>query len=245
MSRGYVWVLAICFCFVVSSCSPSFNSIRRVQQLEEGIENPVTKEELIEAINKYDSRATDLVQTQAQEGMWYKILGTKYLDEQMYGKALECFVKALEFYPNNANLYYYVGLSAGYVANSVFDADIVDLDSLEKSEQYYLNVSEKAYLKALDIQKDYHKAMYGLGVLYVFEFNRNEDAIPYLERFLEIQDTDVNGMFVLARAYYATLNFSKALDLYDKIIALNPGKEKVYEAQANKKIVLDAQYASQ
>ena len=85
--------------------------------------------------------------------------------------------------------------------------------------------------------------MYGIGVLYVFELDQPDSAIPYLERFLETQKRDSDAMFVLARAYYQTYQFDKAIVLYDKIISLDPNAEKTAEAKANKKVVLDAQYA--
>ena len=69
-------------------------------------------------------------------------------------------------------------------------------------------------------------------------------AVPYLERFLEVQTKDTNAMFVLARAYYTMYEFDKACALYDRIIEINPNPEKTAEAQANKKIVLDAQYSN-
>jgi len=229
--------------FVLSSCSPSYNSIKRMQKMEEGVDNPTTKEELAEALKKYDARAMDLVQTEAQEGVWYKILGTRYLDEQMYGKALESFQKALLYYPNNANLYYYVGICAGYMANTALDYNAKGTATVETTKQNYLDLSEKSYLQALSINPNYYRALYGIGVLYVFELNKNAEAIPYLERFLQTQTRDTNAMFVLARAYYSTYQFEKALELYDKIIEINPNKEKTSEAQSNKKIVLDAQYS--
>ena len=83
---------AVCMAVVLfASCSPSYNSVKRMQKLEEGVSNPTTKEELEEALRKYDARAMDLVLTEAQSGMWYKILGTRYLDERMYRKAYEAF----------------------------------------------------------------------------------------------------------------------------------------------------------
>ena len=66
---------------VCVSCGNSYNAIKRMQKMEEGVSSPTTKEELKEAIEKYDRRAIDLATTQAQEGVWYKILGTRYLDE--------------------------------------------------------------------------------------------------------------------------------------------------------------------
>ena len=237
-------ILVSVLIFISFSCSASYNSVKRMQKMEEGVDNPTTKEELTAAIKKYDERAMDLVLTESQEGIWYKILGTRYLDEQMYGKALEAFQKAVLYYPSNANLYYYIGLCAGYMANSVLDYQANGELSIESEKQNYLSLSESAYLRALSLNSSYYRAMYGIGVLYVFELNKNEEAIPYLEKFLEIQSKDTNGMFVLARAYYSTYQFQKAIDLYDKIITLNPNKEKVTKAQANKKIVLDAQYAN-
>ena len=67
--------------FAVLSCTPSYNTVKRMQKIEEGVHNPTTKEELQEAIKKFDARALDLATTEAQVGIWYKILGTRYLDQ--------------------------------------------------------------------------------------------------------------------------------------------------------------------
>lgn len=230
--------------FMTFSCAPSYNTIKRMQKIEEGVHNPTTKEELQEAIRKFDTRAMDLATTEAQVGIWYKILGTRYLDQQLYGKAFECFQKALTYYPDNANLYYYVAVCAGYLANSTldFDAKGNESPSIEK-RQNYLRLAEQAYIRALNINPKYYRAMYGLGVLYVFVLDESEKAIPHLERFLSVQVKDTNAMFVLARAYYTTYEFDKALELYDRIIELKPNPEKVKEAEANKKTVMDQKYS--
>ena len=75
----------------------------RLQKLEEGVSSPTTIEELKDAISKYESRVQDIQLAQTQIGIWYKILGTRYVDNKMYGEALDCFKKALEFYPDNQN----------------------------------------------------------------------------------------------------------------------------------------------
>ena len=235
----FALISLFCLSFVFVSCGPSYNSIKRMQKMEEGVGNPVTKEELSEAIKKYDERALDLVTTQAQEGMWYKILGTRYLDERMYGKALECFQRAIEFYPMNANLYYHVAVCAVYIANSQLDYSASGGAEASLKSGNYLKLSEKAYLRALEIDPKYYKAMYGIGVLYAFQTGEYEKGIPYLEKFLTVQTKDTNGMFVLARCYFATGEFQKAIDLYDKIIEIKPNSEKVSEAEANKKVCLD------
>lgn len=225
------------------SCSSSYNSVKRLQRMEEGVSNPTTKEELEEAIQKYDARAQDLALTEGQVGIWYKILGTRYLDQQMYGKALECFQNALTYYPDNANLYYYVGTCAGYMANASLDYEANGTTSESAIKKMnYLHLSENAYLQALEIDPNYYRALYGIGVLYVFELGENEKAIPYLERFLATQTKDTSAMFVLARAYYATYQFDKAVAMYDRIIELNPNEERVNDAKANKEQVLASQF---
>lgn len=210
--------------------------------MEEGVSSPTTKEELQEAIAKYDRRALDLVTTQSQEGIWWKILGTRYLDEGMYGKAYECFQKAVEFYPNNANLYFYLACCAVYIANSQKDWNVNAAGTTVQIKNRYLKISEESFLQALSISPKYYRAMYGLGVLYVFNLEEPEKAIPYLETFLETQTKDTDGMMVLARAYYTTREFDKAVSLYDRIIELHPNDEKVSQAEINKKLALDAQY---
>ena len=185
----------------------------------------------------------DLALTEGQIGIWYKILGTRYIDQQMYGKALECFQKALSYYPDNANLYYYVGSCAGHMANASLDFDAKGTSSDEAIKKMnYLRLAESSYLQALKINPNYYRVLYGLGILYVFEFGQGDKAIPYLEKFLSVQTRDTNAMFALAGAYYLTYQFDKAIELYDKIIELKPNDEKVKAAQENKKKCLELQY---
>ena len=239
-----ILTLAALTAAVFVSCTPSYKTVKRMQRMEENVGNPTTKEEYEEAIKKYEKRALDLSTAEAQTGIWYKILGTRYLDQQLYGKAFENFQKALAYYPDNANLYYYVGICAGYLANASldFEAKGSASESFQK-KQNYLRLAENAYLQALSINPKYYRSMYAIGVLYAFELNEPEKAIPHLERFLATQTKDINGMFVLARAYYMDYQFDKAVALYDRIIELKPNEEKVREAQANKKTVLDVQYS--
>ena len=94
-------------------CKKANKTIIRQQHLEEGVQNPTSIEELKDAIKKYQNRVADIQLAQSQIGIWHKILGTRYLDNKMYGEALKSFQTALEYYPQNQNLYYYVGLCAG------------------------------------------------------------------------------------------------------------------------------------
>ena len=83
--------------------------------------------------------------------------------------------------------------------------------------EHYFKLSENSYLRALELDITYTRPMYGLGILYVFELDRPNDAIGHLERYLQIQQSDTSAMFVLARAYFMIENFTKAAELYGRI----------------------------
>ncbi len=236
---------AVLFCTLfLTACAPTNNSIKRMQKLEENVSNPSSKEEIVEAIKKYEARAMDLTLAESQVGMWYKLLGTRYLEAGMYTKAFEAFQKAVYYYPDNANLYYYIAVSAGFIANSQLDYEAKgELDAATK-KMNYLKLAESAFLQALEINPRYYRAMYSLGVLYVFELDQCDKAIPYIETYLDTQKRDTEGMFLLANAYYQTYQFDKAIMLYDKIISINPDSQTTEKAKANKKVVYDAQFSN-
>ena len=221
------------------SCGVSNRSILRYQKLEEGVSNPTTVDELKDAIKKYGERAADIQLANGQIGIWYKILGTRYIDQKMYGEALKCFQEALKFYPDNQNLYYYVGVCAGYMSHSAMDFGASGSSEVKYN---YLKLAEEAYLRAISIEDRYVRALYGLGVLYVFELDEPEKAIPHLEKALTIDTKNIDAMFVLARAYYSTYEFDKSAQVYDKIIATTKSAQTKATAEENKKIVLDAAY---
>lgn len=229
----------IVVCSLFFSCNKNAQYVKRMQQVEEGTENPTSVEEIRAAIEQYETDIEDIIAKTQQTGVWWKLLGTRYLDNQQYGKALEAFQKAIEIYPANQNLYYYVGVSAGYLAEAALDYSV----SGDRSErERYLALAESAYMRALDIEPRYVRALYGLSVLYVFETGRAQDAIPYLEELLSIEKKHTDAMFVLARAYYVTEQYQKASDIYDLILKTTTDKKLIEDAERNKKVVLDALY---
>lgn len=226
---------------VLSSCGgTNAKTIKRMQQLEEGVSSPTTEAELKAAIQKYQTRVEDMVLANQQIGIWYKMLGSRYLDNQMYGEALEAFRMATTYYPANQNLYYYVAVCAGYMANQSLDYSATGSTAQKFN---YLKLAESAYLEALKIDSKYARALYGIGVLYIFELDEPGKAIPYLETLAEVEKRNVDGMFLLANAYYQTFEFEKAMAMYDKIISTTTSDEKKAQAEANKRQVLEAAYA--
>ncbi len=234
-------VSAAVLSLLFSGCNYSNKSLleKRIQKMEKYSGNPGNIEQIKAGIAQYDEEAEELVEKNAKIGIWYKILGTRYLDKKMYGEALKAFQSAVEMYPDNPNLYYYVGLCAGYVSHSALDFE--GRGATEKKANY-LKLSEEAFKQAVQIDGRYANALYALGVLYAFDLDNGPAAVEYLERFVEIETKNTDGMMVLARAYYMSYEFDKAADMYDRIISITKSAGRKAEAEANKKVVLDASY---
>ena len=232
-------VFSISLLALFTGCPKSNKTIIRYQKMEEKVDHPTSIEELKDAIAKYENRVADIQLAKQQIAIWYKMLGTRYVDAKMYGEALKCFQKALEFYPNNQNLYYWVGVCAGYMSHAAMDFSGTGSTQLRMN---YLKLAEDAYSRAIQIDDRFVRALYGLSVIYVFELGESQKAIPLLEKVMEIETKDFNAMFVLARAYYENYEFDKAVKIYDKIMSLTKAADIVNAAQDLKKQVLDASY---
>jgi tetratricopeptide (TPR) repeat protein len=114
--------------------------------------------------------------------------------------------------------------------------------SEEAGRMRYLAAAEEAYLRAVELDGAYLKPRYGLGVLYVFELDRPEEAVPHLKRCLEITRNDIDAMFVLARAFYMMGNYREAIELYDRIIILTMDERRQLEARENRQTVMEIIY---
>ncbi len=225
--------------FVLGRKNSARQKIKHLEALEAGVENPLTVEELEEAIAKNEARAEELLALQKQTGSWYKILAVKYIDGEMYGEALSALQKAVQYYPQNQNLFYYIGVSAGFMAKATLD---FNADGKTTERDNYLLLAESGYKRAVDLEPDYFRAIYGLAVLYVLEMNQPAKAVPLLEKALTIEEKNTEAMMLLGHAYYMTYDYEAAVAMYDKVIAADTSKERKEAAAANKKAVLDAMY---
>lgn len=173
----------------------------------------------IRGVEKLVEKTLDAVR---DEGTYWRLLGMKYMDYQMWGKAIEAFDEAVSIYPEHSVLLYNRGLSASQMALSV---------DTPESRMAYLLRSESGYRRALALDPKYSSPMYALAVLLVFELNRPAEAVPLLENFLKIERSDINGRFLLARVYLETGRASDALTLYDEIIRIAKDKSDVSKAE--------------
>ncbi len=226
-------IAAVCIGFMIQRNASRSGLAKRIAEL--GPENggtPSTIEGLREAIAIYENELNIYLSDVEKTGLYWKILSTRLHEKQMYGDALNALDRAIFYYPADPSLHNLKGVCSGQMAKASYD---------ESEKQRYYNLSEEAYLKAINLDQTYSRPYYGLGVLY--ELGRASEAVPYLERYVyQLRTYDIDGMFVLAGAYYASGESEKAIAVYDEIVSRTRNEERKNEARKNKQIILDGVY---
>jgi len=206
---------------------------KRIAELSPKGGPPETIEGLRKAIALYENQIERNVREGAQTGTYWKILAIRLADKKMHNEALEAFERAIYFNSEDPVIFYLTGVSAGNVAKSVVGFK----SSAEKEREQYFKLSENSYKRALELDPTYVKPMYGLAVLYVFELDRPAEAIPLLDRYLSMNTSDYNAMFILARAHAVIGNYRGAIEIYEKIISKSKNKKMQAEASTNIELV--------
>ena len=231
-------VIAVLATLVVVVYNYERNKVRRdlarqIAELSPRGGPPETIEGLRTAIALYEAQIERNVQEGAQTGVYWKILGMRLADRGMHHDALDAMERAIHFNSSDPTLFYLTGEYASVVAASTLE---FSADSVRERERL-INLAESAYLRAIQLDPAYSRPRLGLGILYTFDLNRPAEAIPHMERFLELSPNNIQGMFVLARAFFMTENFHRALELYDRIIARTRDPRVRTEAENNKDII--------
>ena len=165
-------------------------------------------------------------------------LGLAYYYMGQLDLAILHFKKALALNSNNAPARNHLGNA--YMQKKEWDKaieqyKIVSSDLLYATPQFVLSnlglayfekkeylLSEKNFLQALDAQKDFDRALYGLGKTYM-AMERAPEAILKLERAAQVAPDAPPVYFELAKAYTMNREYKKAYDSYQQVVNLNPG----------------------
>ena len=158
----------------------------------------------------------------------------------MHLDALDALERAIRFDGEEPTLFYLTGVSAAVAAKS--SLNFPGVKNGEDARNRYFALAESAHRRAIELDPGYSRPRYAIGVLYVFELDRPAEAVPHLQRYLELMSTDTDAMFVLARAWYMTGNTQNAVDMYDRIIHTTKDKGKKEEALRNREFVRGRSY---
>lgn len=194
------------------------------------------EEELRGSIDEFKDIIEEKVEAAINLGIYHKMLGKLYLDNKIYILAREEFKKALVYDPENAVLYYYMALVHARDSLSIMD---------EAGEYEEILNAEKYYLRAIELNENFSRALYGLSILYVFKLDQPDKAVDHLEKFLETQKSDYDAMFLLANAYIRIGLPDRAVDIYSTIIKESNNSVYKNQAQENRNMLMggnDEQY---
>ena len=227
----FAWLVT--YIYRIESRSYNKELAKRISEISPRGGPPETIEGLRQAIALYEDQIERNVREGAQTGVYWKILATRLADKKLHNDALVALEKAIYFNSDDPVLFYLTGVSAANVGKSKVG---FSPDARREMEQNY-TLAENSYLRALEIDITYTKAMYALAVLYVFELDRPQDSIVYLERYLQLQPSDVSAMFVLARANFMIENFSQAVEIYDRIVSRTKDQKVKEEALNNRELI--------
>jgi tetratricopeptide (TPR) repeat protein len=149
-------------------------------------------------------------------------------------KALEILQALLAKDPRNTELHV-LSAYAQHVKGKDDDAvanylNVLEIQPEDRDTLFNLGViyrAKKEYDKAegylrklLKVSVDDPKALFALGSL-LLEEGKAEDATGFINQYLEVKPEDTAAYLVLANAYSALKQYLKALDSYEKAIALD------------------------
>lgn len=216
------------------SCSNQREYLRKLRALEPGDQAQLSDErieELKAEIKQYEAQVEEAVHAGVQVGTYYKMLGMEYFERDMFSLALDAFLEALKIHPRNHIVAFYAGLSSANLARAVPD-----------QREDLLAQAEDLYLLSLDIQPTYGEALYGLSVLYLFEYDYPEQALTYVQRLIDKEPTNGRALFVKARAELELGDTDAALETYTRIIDTVKDETLRDQARENKRVLLEEVY---
>lgn len=192
--------------------------------------------ELSREIAEIEDRLEQTIQDVRDLGVYRRLLGLEYMDDMMFGPALDNFQAALDIYPRNKVLSYYAGLCSANLG--------VAQGSLSRRNELFER-AERHYLYAVSLDGNYVEALYGLSILYVFEMERPMEALPYVEKILMKEPSHLQAMFLAARLRVLEGEFEEAVEIYDTIAEKAKDPAIVQAAEDNKESVLGEAYAGE
>lgn len=105
--------------------------------------------------------------------------------------------------------------------------------------------AEQMYLKALEKNPNSLKANKGIGVLYVEYMEKENVALPYLEKAVSLTSekmVDPTLYFAIAKSHHYLSNYSEALNYYLKMKNFESVDNDMFQPELNKRIA-DCEYA--
>ncbi|MDH4262921.1 MAG: hypothetical protein OEV78_07755 [Spirochaetia bacterium] len=220
------------FAFSVSSCEKASETLSKWQRdlviKRYGLDPDKTKQiaEWEKEIIKYEDIINEKVEAGLKEAKLYRKIGEAYAGMEMYQPCVDNLQKAIDL---------------GYLNEEIFFIQALCLGSLARKqnwEETYRNNAEAAFLKALSVNPDYHRAKLELGLLYFYGFGSKskfsvnsekiessdreyrEKGIILVKEYQTFLPAKVDGYLILAGMYSSTGKRKEAIAQLQSAVSL-------------------------
>jgi len=193
--------------------------------------NKVPEERIAEirkALAEYQEELDRKVKAGMEMGVYYRALGTEYMNLEMYGLGLEAFKEALFYLPASSSLHYQAGICAAQMAKAVVN---------EGETAGYLRQAEAYYRRALELSPRDWDVAYALGVLYYFEMEDPLAAEKVLNPIAAGNPDNYRARMLLGTVQAALGDIDRAVASYEAV-AEGSGDPGLAEAAMKNRAVL-------
>lgn len=197
--------------------------------------NEVPEERIAEirkALEEYQEELDRKVKAGMEVGVYYRTLGTEYMNLEMYGLALEAFKEALFYLPASPSLHYQAGICAAQMAKASVDGD---------ETAGYLRQAEAYYRRALELSPRDWDAAYALGVLYYFELENPLAAEEVLAPIAAGSPDNFRARMLLGTVQAALGDIDRAIQSYEAVAEGSEDPVLVEGAMKNRAVLLGSQ----
>jgi tetratricopeptide (TPR) repeat protein len=171
----------------------------------------------------------------------YNCLGSAYITQDKFDKAVELLHRCLQIKPNYAWAYHNLGVA--YTKLKRYEQAVqackqaIRIEPKNSWTYYTLGVAYdklgryreamEAYKNAVTVEPYYADAYYNLG-LACAELGRYQDAVQAYEQAIRIRPDDADAYCNLASAYGQLGQFQKEIDVCEQALKINPDLAEAY-----------------
>ena len=188
--------------------------------------------EIRKALEEYQEELDRKVKAGMELGIYYRTLGTEYMNLEMYGLALEAFKEALFYLPASGSLHYQAGICAAQMAKAT-------VDGAETSE--FLRQAEAFYRRALELSPRDGDVAYALGVLYYFELENPLEAEKVLTPIASENPDNYRARMLLGTVQAALGDIDRAIQSYEAVAEGSEDPSLADAAMKNRAVLLGSQ----
>ncbi|HAV43074.1 TPA: hypothetical protein DCX15_03570 [bacterium] len=208
-------ILSLCLSFLLSGCT---GGAREYYDQADKFSRSKAPEDWERAIKEYQKIIDLKVEAHGRIAYIHRKLGDLFLEREMFSKAEEHYLLALELLPNIPELRYSLGITYA---------------NLGITEEVYLDKAITEYENAIKLNPKFAKPYYGMGLIYFYKKGMLETGILNMKRAIELGPDYIDAYVALGRMYYEAGNYQGAIDTYERVIAKHPRKMKILSTYYN------------